>query len=189
MCIKLSHDKKVKGGSQVKRKQRNSLVPNLTTFTLCLKQNSSKTHKAICFAWCRAEPVIEFKQSHKIVILLDSCSSSNAFSSSGWNTSIQAYRGRNKIISAVDKYYFIRSVPKHLHFSYYGMRAEAIFWTFNKYISFTLNAWKVQLPCPLPVCQVSHKKLKKEFCGFMFLSNSLFCKQHWILVYKLKKKI
>lgn len=102
---------------------------------------------------------------------------------------IQAYRGRNKIISAVDKYYFIRSVPKHFHFSYYGMRAEAIFWTFNKYISFTLNAWKVQLPCPLPVCQVSHKKLKKEFCGFMFLSNSLFWKQHWILVYKLKNNL
>lgn len=126
MCIKLSHDKKVKGSSQVKRKQRNSLVQNLTTFTLCLKQNSSKTRKAICFAWCRAEPAIEFKQSNKIIILLDSCSS-NALSSSGWNTSIQAYRGRNKIISAVDKYYFIGRVPKHLHFSYYGMRAEAIF--------------------------------------------------------------
>ena len=124
MCIKLSHDKKVKGGSQVKRKQRNSPVPNLTTFTLCLKQNSSKTRKAICFAWCRAEPATEFEQSNKIIISLDSCSSSNAVSNSGWNTSMQAYTGRNKIISAADKYYFIRSVPKHLHFSYYGMRAE-----------------------------------------------------------------
>lgn len=113
----------VKGDLQLRKKQRNSLVPNLITFTFCLELSCFKACKAICFACNRAEPAIEFEQSNKIIISLDSCSSSNAASNSGWNTSMQAYKERNKI-SAVNKYFFTRNVPMHLHFPHYRMRAE-----------------------------------------------------------------